>query len=294
MQVTRHTLTTLGVAFSAAFAEGFGMAKPDHEPFTMKVPSATKKNEYGWLGQFGELREWVGERVLTGLKTHGYEIENKRFEKTVEVDRDDIEDDNVSIYAPLFTELGRAAAMHPCRLAYGLLKKAFGTKCYDGQFMVDTDHPGHGGASVSNDGGGTGSPWFLMDCSRAMKPVILQERKPFALTSLDALDDENVFMRNKFIHGVDGRCNVGFGLWQLLYGSKEPLTAARFKAAYEAMLAFAEPETGDPLGIMPTHLVCAPANLEAARKILKADKIDGGDSNIWMDSVELIATPWLS
>ncbi len=292
MIVNKQTLTTLNVAFNAAFAEGFGQAMADHEPFTMTVPSMTAEAEYGWLGHISSLREWVGERVLDGLVSHGYTIRNRTFESTVRVRREDIEDDNLGIYRPLFMELGRAAAAHPCELVYGALKGGFDTKCYDGQFFFDTDHP-VAGASVSNDGGGAGDPWFLMDCSRMMKPIIHQRRQDYVLTSMDALDDEPVYMRREFLHGVDGRGNVGYGLWQLAYGSKEPLTATRYADAREAMLEF-KSDAGRPLGIMPTHLVVSPGSEQVAREILMAERLANGATNVWRDSAQLIVSPWLA
>lgn len=48
--------------------------------------------------------------------------------------------------------------------------------------------------------------------------------------------DENVFYKREYIYGSDGRCNVGFGLWQLAYASKQPLTAENYEAARAAMM----------------------------------------------------------
>ena len=31
--------------------------------------------------------------------------------------------------------------------------------------------------------------------------------------------DDNVFFKKEFIYGVDARCNAGYGLWQLAFGS---------------------------------------------------------------------------
>jgi phage major head subunit gpT-like protein len=61
--------------------------------------------------------------------------------------------------------------------------------------------------------------WFLMDTSKAIKPIIFQKRKPPEFTMLTNPDDQNVFMRKEYIYGVDCRDNAGYGLWQLAYGS---------------------------------------------------------------------------
>ncbi|MFA6629797.1 MAG: Mu-like prophage major head subunit gpT family protein [Sulfuricurvum sp.] len=61
--------------------------------------------------------------------------------------------------------------------------------------------------------------WYIMDCSRPLKPIILQKNKEIQFVAMDKEDDENVFMRDTFRYGVDSRCNVGYGLWQLAYKS---------------------------------------------------------------------------
>jgi phage major head subunit gpT-like protein len=67
---------------------------PSHAmKIAMKVPSTAKDETYGWLGMFPHLREWIGPRHVKGLKAHGFRIENRKFEATVEVPRDDLADD---------------------------------------------------------------------------------------------------------------------------------------------------------------------------------------------------------
>lgn len=61
--------------------------------------------------------------------------------------------------------------------------------------------------------------WYILDTSRPLKPIILQKNKDIQFVAMDKEDDENVFMRDTFRYGVDSRCNVGYGLWQLAYKS---------------------------------------------------------------------------
>ena len=72
--------------------------------------------------------------------------------------------------------MGNNARRHPDELVFGLLKTGFSTNCYDGQNYFDTDHPviGSDGAvkSVANTDGGSGAPWFLLDVSRGVRPII--------------------------------------------------------------------------------------------------------------------------
>lgn len=89
------------------------------------------------------------------------------------------------------------------------------------------------------------------------------------------------------------RCNVGFGLWQLAFGSKQPLDRVGYAAARAAMMAF-KGDQGRPLGVRPTLLVVPPSLEGAARDIIVADTLDGGGTNPWKGSAELVVTPWLA
>jgi phage major head subunit gpT-like protein len=296
MIITTATLTALFTAYKAEFQTAFGATPTDWKSIATQVPSSSASNTYGWLGQFPTFREWIGDRVLKNMAAHSYSITNRKFESSVGVPRDAIEDDEVGVYKPLFAEMGRASGAHPDELVFALLKAGLTTLCYDGQNFFDTDHPvypatdGTGTAvSVSNYQEGTGPAWYLLDVSRAIKPIIFQSRRAYALKAMTSMDDENVFMRDEYRYGVDARVNVGFGFWQFAYCSKAPLTPENYGLARAAMKAFSA-DGGRPLGINPGLLV-VPSQLEgAARKILVKDA-NGG--NEWAGTAEVLAPSWL-
>lgn len=297
MIINKSSLSSLGTGFKAHFQQGLGMHEGQYKPFVTEVTSTTGTEEYGWLGKMPRMREWIGDRVLNGLALHGYTIRNRKFELTVEVGRDDIEDDNLGVYAPMFQEMGESAAAHPNELVFGLLKAAFATKCYDGQYFFDADHPVLDAAgqaqSQSNVQSGSGAPWFLMALNRAIKPVLFQKRRDYSFRTLTDLDSERVFMRDAFVYGVDARLNVGFGLWQLAYASKDTLSAANFDAAYAAMMG----RTGDfgrPLGITPTHLVVPPSLRTDAQEIIAVERLANGATNPNKGLVQVVVVPWLA
>lgn len=61
--------------------------------------------------------------------------------------------------------------------------------------------------------------WHLLCTKRSLKPFIFQERKKAKFTALTKDTDENVFMRDEYLYGVDARNGVGYGFWQMAYGS---------------------------------------------------------------------------
>lgn len=64
-----------------------------------------------------------------------------------------------------------------------------------------------------------GEPWFLLDLSRPVKPVIFQDEKAVALASLTSMDSDHVFKHHEFLYQAYGRYNAGYGLPQLAWGS---------------------------------------------------------------------------
>ncbi|WP_264047494.1 Mu-like prophage major head subunit gpT family protein [Methylobacterium flocculans] len=297
MIINNANLRTLYTGFSTAFQNAFDGVRPLYTRAALTVPSSTRSNEYGWLGQFPRIREWIGDRVVQNLETHGYTIRNRSFESTIGVSRDDLDDDNLGIYGPIFSEFGRQSATFPDELVWALLAAGFTTLCFDGQFFFDIDHPvldANGvPVSVANTDGGTGAPWFLIDASRAIKPIIFQSRRPFTLTRMDAPTDEVVFNRKEYRYGTDGRCNVGFGFWQLAWGSRQALDAAHYEAA-RVGLATMKADYGRPLGISGNLLICGPAQEGAARKLLNSEYGPGGETNQWKGTAELLVVPWLA
>ncbi|MCM2438276.1 hypothetical protein HGO34_00930 [Agrobacterium vitis] len=296
MLINRANIENAFTGFKVSFNKGFGSAQSTYEKVTMTVPSSASTEIYRWLGQIPKMREWLGDRIFNNLEAHSFSISNRKFENTIRVRREDFEDDQYGILSPLFQEMGQAAAEHPNELVYDLLKSGFTTKCYDGQYFFDPDHAtldqDGNVISVANTDGGTGAPWFLLDGSRAIKPIVFQDRIKSQLTRLDQENDENVFFRDEYVYGVRARSNAGFGLWQLAWGSKRPLDNSRYAAARASMMSL-RGDNGRLLGVKPTVLVVGPSLEEAARELIVSQTRANGESNPWRDSLDLLVTPWL-
>lgn len=303
--VTPALLKSLFTGYHTFFQKGLGMARPQYNKIATVIQSSTASNTYGWLGQWPGFREWVGDRVIKNMESHGYQILNKAFESTVGVKRTHIEDDNLGIYAPMMEEMGRATAVFPDELVFPLLKSGFHSECYDGQYFFDTDHPvnrqmdGQGeDISVSNvliDANYTGDAWYLLDTSRALKPLIYQERKKPQFIRMTQEEDEAVFMRGEYRYGVDVRCNVGFGFWQMAYGVNAPLTLDNLWTVYSHMRGF-KADGGRPLGIKPKMLVVPTALEKQATQLLERELfVEGSDpvSNELKGKFELVVPDYL-
>lgn len=299
--ITPALIQALFTGFNRIFQDAIEATPTDWEKVATPVPSTSKSNTYGWLGQFPQFREWIGDRVLKDMEAQAYQIVNKHFESTVSVNADDIEDDNLGIYAPMVSEMGRASKAHPDELVFALLKAGISTLCYDGQNFFDTDHPVYANSdgtgavtSVANfdpgPAGNTNPTWYLLDTTRALKPVIFQKRKDYTPRPMINPDDEQVFTSNVYRWGVDARVNAGFGFWQFAYASTAPLTGDNYGKARNAMQQF-KADGGRPLGIRPNLLVVPPSLEGAARQILVFNALE---QNVWFNTAELLTTPWLA
>lgn len=297
MLVNDASLGDIFTGYKAAFQNAFDGEPTAYKEVATVVTSGTGKEVYPWLAQLPQMREWIGDRHIHNLQSHGYTIENRKFELTLTVPVTTIEDDSYRVFAPVAAQIGADAARHPDELVFSLLDAGFTKTCYDGKPFFAEDHVGYdrdgGEVAVTNMATGSGHPWFLLDCSRPVKPLIYQERVKPTLTTLNKPTDENVFMRDEILYGVRQRSNAGFGLWQFAFGSKAALDATTYTAARLAMFRV-RGQAGRPLGIRPTHLVVPPEMEEEARSLLEATNNDAGASNVWKGSTKLIVTAWLA
>ena len=298
MLINRENMSALFKNIKATFNKALEESKPVWPAIASEVPSTGASNDYSWIkDNWPGLRKWVGDKVVKALEAAKYVVHNVAYEATIGVKRDDLEDDQTGVYAARVKAHGDAAAAWPDELVADQLNGVFTVECWDGQYMVDTDHPvGDGTASnkgtkalscatlalaqgslgaaltamtsLKNDEGrplainpdtlvvppalretanvlmtadrledGKPNPykgmfkvvvwarltsataWFLMDCSKALKPLIYQPRKKPVAVSLDNPTDPNVFMKAEFLFSVEARGAAAYGFWQLIYGS---------------------------------------------------------------------------
>lgn len=141
MLVNKQNLRTIFVGLKSTFQNAFNQTPTDWTQIAMVVPSSTKEENYAWLSRFPKMREWLGEKVVKQLEGFSYTIRNKDWEATIEVDRNDIEDDTMLGYAQQAQGAGQSAAELPADIIGRLLSGGFSSLCYDGQYFFDTDHP---------------------------------------------------------------------------------------------------------------------------------------------------------
>ena len=161
MIVNRASVSAIFLNLKTTFNNAFEAAPSTWQKIAMLVPSTSKQNTYAWLSMFPKMRKWVGEKVVKSLAQFNYTVINDDWEATIEVDRNDIEDDQLGIYGPQAQMAGWSAKQLPDEIVYNLINNGFTYLCYDGQAFFSTAHPvGNeqtGIANVSNKLTGVGS-----------------------------------------------------------------------------------------------------------------------------------------
>lgn len=296
MYVNQDTVAALNVGFKAIFNKALEVTKTDYERVATVVPSTTAQNNYAWLGSWPMLREWIGERVVKILAAHGYTVVNKDFEATVGVKVNDVKDDQLGIYNPQFESLGVNAKKHPDKLVFALLAAGTTELCYDGQYFFDDDHPlgDEAESTWSNITSGANAPWYLLDTSQPLKPLIFQMREaPELVVHDDPKVHSSVFMRKEILYGVDYRGNAGFGLPQLAHRSAAELTEDNYFAVKKAMRELTN-EEGEPLEINPNLIVVPPSLELKAKKLFLTSQYSGGGENPLYKDVEVLVVQRLA
>ncbi|WP_374348631.1 Mu-like prophage major head subunit gpT family protein [Chitinimonas sp.] len=151
MLVNQQTLSAIFVNLKTIFNNAFDAEPTQWAKVGMLVPSTGRLNDYKWLSAFPRMQKWIGEKTVKALAASNYTIVNDDFEATVEVDRNDIEDDNLGIYKPQAEMAGYSAKQLPDEIVFALVNNGFTAQCYDGQYFFDIDHMA-AGQTVSNKG----------------------------------------------------------------------------------------------------------------------------------------------
>lgn len=286
-------LAVMDNAVKASFRDGLeaGNLQLNWSKIATRVDSTTATENYSWLDDVPMFREMNGERVVKHWNENSYTLANKKFELTLDIPRDRVDDDQWGVYANRARSIGYEAAQHQERLVMNALLAGFDTVCYDGQFFFDTDHP-VGTGTYGNDGGGSGDPWFLIDGNRAMKPFILQVRQEAEIFSNLNPSSDYAIEYDAYLYAARSRMAAGYGFWQFAYGSKDTLNTTNYVTARKQLMGV-KSNNNKPIGVMPSLLICGPSNEQAALELLKAQYGAAGATNVYAGSVELVVTPFL-
>lgn len=294
---TAQILKDLETVLSLAFNQSYEATSTQWPKFTMTQNFDASGLALGWLGEFEDLREWIGDRVLGDIDAYCYLVKPKNFERTKAIDVNDLNDTLIANTASIMRGLGEAAKRHPQKLLVKLLRDGHlpASTCYDGQPFFSATHPGTDatGAAItqSNTIEGTGPGWYAIRGdgngeTSFLKPFVFGVRtgQDYSFKTHGGQNSTMEFMQNKVAFGVDARIAAAYGLWQFAVRSAKALTADNLEEALQTMAAI-KGDHGVEIENTPTLLVVPESLRSAAEKIINTTK--AGD-NIYYKRLEIV------
>lgn len=173
---------------------------PFYSTLCTVIPSNGADEEYGMLGSVPAVREWLADRQFHTVRAAKFTIENKLWESSVLVKRNDIDDDRMGLYVGMFESLATRAARHPDKLLLSdLVVNGTSGVCLDGQYFFDTDHSWGDSGSQDND--------KTSAITAAATPTLDEFKTALngALTALlSYVDDKGELLHDDVVMGVNG------------------------------------------------------------------------------------------
>lgn len=312
MLINFETMDDFHQTISTRFFNALAVAPPSKwRQIATEIASSSSRNTYPFIGELDDMREWIGPRIIRQLEAHRYAIENRKFELTLKAEVDQISDDNggaVALYGSRAEIMGRSVALQPDQMMFREVvamdpseSNNHSILCYDGQNFYDTDHP-VGDTVASNDMGGAGAAWYLLDTSKPLKPFIYQNREAPVFAAMTDFSNPHVFMLDQFVWGAKRRNAGGYGLWQSAVRSKQTLDGPNLRAAWERMNSFTNDE-GRSLGMNPDLLVVGQSNRFVAADLLDLRFVSdlvgsaaGGNTTVenkMYKKIDVLVSEWL-
>lgn len=169
MALTSNQLTRYETGFNKAFSEGAADVSRSSlwgqlAQVPSKIPSSKGVEDYRWLSNVPEFSEWVGERKIASLKDYHYFIQNEKFQASVQIPEDDLDDDSFGLYAQQVRALPSGVETKWGKLVHKLLASGKTAKAFDG---VPFFSAATGGRKLSNLLTGTMAATPTLDQVRA-------------------------------------------------------------------------------------------------------------------------------
>ncbi len=288
--VSQDVVRALNASATALYNDLFSAQAGTWTEIASLLPSTLPTEEYAWLGDLPVMREWTDERRITALQEFGFSLANRKFEMSVGIARELIEDERHGLIKMKIAALAEAANAHYDQILFEAINA--NRNAYDGmpfyhanrgnvgstvfsaeslteaittlrkqtgqngepldvrpthllvppelewqarQILSSAYYPGATGTGkpgamaqnvlqnalqlVVSPRLATESEFHVLDCSRSLRPYLIQQRIAPEFTAQDDPSGEVAFMRDEFRYGVRSRDAAGGALPHLAYKS---------------------------------------------------------------------------
>ena len=131
-------------ALRAEFQKGIEETQLVSTPLFQKVPSTGYENVYSWLEHLPGMKEWFkgDARTLRNYSLRDFSVKNRKFEDTLPISIDDIDDNQLGQLGPAMRGMTDAAKLIIDQLAFEVFNNGFTTALtYDGLPWFSHTHP---------------------------------------------------------------------------------------------------------------------------------------------------------
>jgi len=173
------------------FEKGITEANIISTPLVEKVPSTGDSNVYSWLGHIAGMKEWYkGQpRVLRNIESFDFTVRNRKFENTIPIYEDDLEDEQLPQYSQIAKRMGIESKLLVDQLVFELFDNAFNSSypIFDGKAWCADNHV-IGQSTIDNKRTATLAESSLEEAIRAItafqvQPDKLSKARPLNPTS---------------------------------------------------------------------------------------------------------------
>ena len=111
-----------------------------YKEIATEVASSQDTENYGWLADLPEMREFIDERVINSIGEQTYYLPNKTWENTIGVNRAVLEDEQYGQIQMRINQLAKNTSSHKDKLTFQTLIDGATNLCFDGKAFFATNH----------------------------------------------------------------------------------------------------------------------------------------------------------
>ncbi len=152
MQITPQALRDLRVAINMLFSGARAKTPSVYQDIATRTTASTKTMSFPQHAASRKLRRWEGERKVVNGKAYDYRVTAEKFELTMGIPVEEIEDDNIGAYNHLVMDMGEQAALWPDDLIFELLLRGEDSAypAFDDKAFFANDHALKSGSTIDN------------------------------------------------------------------------------------------------------------------------------------------------
>lgn len=287
MPLSKQAIDELNATYTAKFVDSMS-ARPvaDIDPIVAKDSFGAAGYVPGLSGQIGAGQEWTTTRLMKAMKSYGQRFIGKLYENSIKVKEVDLADDPNLQAAKLAASMSEQAGIDRVQHLVNVLTDPT-VVGFDGDPLFGTHTHEANGASYDNNIEGTAGAraWYIANSASLIDATRTGEDYTPQVHGGPGSDIQ--FNEDAVAFGYRARKIFAPGPWWNSTRSFKALTEENLQEAIARQLSF-KGDRGQLLRNAPTHLVVFRQDEAAARKLLQAQLVNGGDTNTMYNRLQLI------